>query len=305
MLTRSITFHAVQNSIDRFPAGPFIRVWLLLFFWLPGIIGFSQTVQTIDSTTRRDLQKDTIVVKQSASVSVDNKQVIQQDIKPVLHRQQDERTEMFYLLAALFFFLGLFRLIFYRYVSNLFQVFFNTSLRQSQLTDQLLQARWPSFLLNIFFCLVLGFYLFLLLIAKGCSSAYFFRGLFICTGLVALVYVTKLLVTRLMGWVTDQAAVSAEYVFILFLFNKMVALFLFPLVIIVAFAGGWLHSLAMVLTVILFACWIILRYYRAFGLFSRRIQISRFHFFLYVIGIEILPIVLLWQWGSGHLCKFL
>jgi hypothetical protein len=297
--------HVAHKTSGRFSVGFFARFCLLLIFMLTGFMVFSQTDPSVDSIARVGIQKDSIVLNQPISASTNNKQVVQKVIKPIPHKQQDENTLMFYLLAALFFFLGIFRLVFDRYVSNLFQVFFNTSLRQSQLTDQLLQARWPSFLLNVFFCLVVGFYLFLLLKANGCSSAHFFRGLFICAGVVVLVYVTKFLVTRLMGWVTDQAAVSSEYVFILFLFNKMVALFLFPLIVIAAFAGGWLHSLAMTLAVIVFALWIILRYYRAFGLFSRRLQISRFHFFLYIIGIEVLPILLLWHWGSDHLCKFL
>ena len=38
------------------------------------------------------------------------------------------------------------------------RVFFNTSLRQSQLTDQLLQAKLPSLLFNLFFVLSAGVY---------------------------------------------------------------------------------------------------------------------------------------------------
>ncbi|MFM7710054.1 MAG: DUF4271 domain-containing protein [Ferruginibacter sp.] len=301
----TMVMHAAHKITGRFPGGSVVRLWLLFALLLTGIIGYPQTIHSVDSTNRVGIRHDTIVVNQPTSALNNSTHGVQKVIKPVPHQLQDEHTEMFYLLAVLFFFLGIFRLVFDRYVSNLFQVFFNTSLRQSQLTDQLLQARWPSFLLNVFFCLVIGFYLLLLMKANRCTSAYFFRGLFICAGMVVLIYVTKFLVTRLMGWVTDQAAISSEYLFILFLFNKMVALFLFPLIVIIAFADGWFYSLAMTMAVILFSLWMILRYYRAFGLFSQRLQISRFHFLLYVIGIEVLPILLLWHWGSAHLCKFL
>ena len=226
-------------------------------------------------------------------------------VKPIPHIRPDDRTEKFYVLATLFFLLGLFRVVFDRYFSNLFQVFFKTSLRQSQLTDQLLQARWPSFLLNLFFAVVVGFYLQLLLTDTGCAGSSFFRGLAICSGVVLAVYAVKRVVTWFIGWVTDQPVMAAEYIFILFLFNKMISLFLFPMIIVLAFSDGWLHALATAITIGLVGVWILLRYARSFGLFGSRLKISRIHFFFYVVGVEILPILIVWRWGAGHLCKFL
>ena len=58
---------------------------------------------------------------------------------------------LFYSLCILVLILGVFKTFYRGYFNNLFRVFFNTSLRQTQLTDQLLQAKLPSFILNIFF----------------------------------------------------------------------------------------------------------------------------------------------------------
>ena len=60
---------------------------------------------------------------------------------------------MFYLIAGIVLLLAFFKYFNSRYFTNLFRVFFNTSLRQSQLTDQLLQAKLPSLLFNLFFIL--------------------------------------------------------------------------------------------------------------------------------------------------------
>ena len=61
---------------------------------------------------------------------------------------------VFYLLAGLILLVGIIKFFFSRYFTNLFRVFFNTSLRQSQLADQLLQAKLPSLFFNAFFTIL-------------------------------------------------------------------------------------------------------------------------------------------------------
>src|SRR5690606_2705627 len=75
--------------------------------------------------------------------------------EPVYHIEieRDFRGKefMFYVICILVLLLGIFKTIFSKYFNDLFRVYFNTSLRQTQLTDQLLQAKLPSLLLNVFF----------------------------------------------------------------------------------------------------------------------------------------------------------
>jgi len=66
--------------------------------------------------------------------------------KPRATRPNDA---VFYLLAGLVFLVGIIKFFFSRYFTNLFRVFFNTSLRQKQLREQLTQAPLPSLLMNI------------------------------------------------------------------------------------------------------------------------------------------------------------
>jgi len=74
---------------------------------------------------------------------------------------------VFYLLAGLIFLVGIIKFFFSRYFTNLFRVFFNTSLRQSQLADQLLQAKLPSLFFNAFFIISGGIYTYFLLVQYG------------------------------------------------------------------------------------------------------------------------------------------
>ena len=77
-------------------------------------------------------------------------------------KQTDGKEFIFYALCIVVLILGIFKTFYNGYFNNLFRVFFNTSIRQTQLTDQLLQAKLPSFILNIFFAISVGFYIWLL-----------------------------------------------------------------------------------------------------------------------------------------------
>jgi len=66
-------------------------------------------------------------------------------------KQRQGKEFVFYTLCAIVLILGLFKTFYGSYFNNLFRVFFNTSLRQNQLTDLLLQAKLPSLIFNLFF----------------------------------------------------------------------------------------------------------------------------------------------------------
>src|SRR5688500_15446939 len=50
----------------------------------------------------------------------------------------------FYLISCIILLFGFFKVFYERYFNNIFRVFFNTSLRQNQLTDMLMQSKLPS-----------------------------------------------------------------------------------------------------------------------------------------------------------------
>ena len=82
---------------------------------------------------------------------------------PGIKKQAVSKEFVFYFILTLFLFLGILNTVFKNYFNTMIRVFFKTSLRQSQLTDQLMQAKLPSLFLNIFSVLVSGFYIFTLL----------------------------------------------------------------------------------------------------------------------------------------------
>lgn len=203
---------------------------------------------------------------------------------------------LFYLLTGVLLFLALLRAFYSRYFTNLFRVFFNTSLRQGQLTDQLLQAKLPSLLFNVFFLVSAGFFVYLLLAQQQMLPKIgWWLAVPLCIALLGVVYGIKYLVLWFTGWITSYKAATDNYIFIVFLINKIVGVLLVPLVIMMAFVRPDLAQGAAVAGLMLLALMLLLRFFKSYGLLQGQIKVSRLHFFLYITGIEILPLLLIYK----------
>lgn len=214
----------------------------------------------------------------------------------VKEKKRVNKDVIFYMLAALVLLLALFRYFFARYFSNLFQVFFNTSLRQSQLADQLLQAKLPSLLCNLFFVVSGGFYVYSLLVYYrwiGYQQSWLAPAF--CIGAVGLVYLIKYCTLRFTGWLTSYASIIDTYIFIIFLINKIIGIFLVPFIILMTFSDKSVVDIAVIVSLLLTGFMLVLRFLRSYGLIQNQLKVSRFHFLLYILGIEILPLLLIYK----------
>jgi hypothetical protein len=211
-------------------------------------------------------------------------------------KKNDNNDMLFYLLTAMVLLLACLKFFYNRYFTNLFRVFFNTSLRQSQLTDQLLQAKLPSLLFNLFFIISAGFYVYLLLLHyKWVNETDRWLILACCVGVLSLIYVIKFCTLKFTGWITGFAESTNTYVFIIFLINKIIGIFLVPLTIIIAFAMPSIANSAVLISMLCVGFLLLMRFFRSYGLIQHQLKISRLHFFLYITGVEILPLLLIYK----------
>jgi len=221
-------------------------------------------------------------------------------------RKANSKDAVFYSLAIIVLLFAILKFLYPRYFSNLFRVFFNTSLRQSQLTDQLLQAKLPSLLYNIFFILIGGWYLYLLISFFGTAVGYSkWQLLLICAIGLITIYLGKFCILKFTGWVTGYKQEADTYIFIIFLINKIVAICLIPLVVIIAFSGKQLGNIALLLSFIVIGLMVIMRFFRSYSLLQNRLKVSRFHFFIYIIGIEIVPLLVIYKLALIFMSKSL
>ncbi len=211
---------------------------------------------------------------------------------------------IFYLLAALVLLMAIIKFFFARYFTNLFRVFFNTSLRQSQLTDQLLQAKLPSLFFNIFFILSAGIYIFFLLVQyKFISSQYQWSVLGACVLILAIIYLVKFSTLKFTGWVTGYRESTDTYIFVIFLISKIIGVVLVPFTLLMAFAQPPIAITSAFVSLLIIGLLLFLRFFRSYSLLQSQLKISRFHFFLYLAGVEILPLLLVYKWAVIFLSK--
>ncbi len=211
-------------------------------------------------------------------------------------RVMHDDTPDFYLLLALFLLLGLIRTQDRRYFQSLARLFFNPIRSPRQLSEQMQGAGQSNFLMNIFFAVAVGAYLYYVVRAlspapgPGMPPALWM--ILLIAG-VAVVYLIKYLVIRVSGWAFRAEAATEQYLFNVFLVNKIIAVSLLPFVVLLAFGDtGWRNTVV-VISLITGGGLMLNRYLRSWQIFGSFFQYSRFHFFMYLCASELLPLAVL------------
>lgn len=204
----------------------------------------------------------------------------------------------FYALTGLVLVLAFMRGAFSKYFADLLRLFALSTLRQKSLREQLLQNRLASLLLNIFFCLSAGTFLYQLaqyqqwLPAPSQQPGWAWLA---CIGFVAAVYLVKYISTATSGWVFGFRELAEQYNFLVFLVNKVVGMLLLPASIILALGSPGLQSVWVVLTVAGLGLLFIYRYVLAIPLLRQHVRAIPIHFFLYLCAFEIIPVLVLYK----------
>ncbi|GAC1419322.1 MAG: hypothetical protein NVS1B13_07540 [Flavisolibacter sp.] len=204
------------------------------------------------------------------------------------------KEDIFYALVSLLIFFALIKNGFYRYVLDLFRIFFRTTVRQRQIKEQLIQSPLPALLLNIFFIITGGLFIDVLLRNFKMGLQYDFWILFLYGALaLIIIYAIKYLTLKFFGWVFQVSDSVETYIFIVFSTNKVAGIFLLPFVVILSFSYGLLHDIAITLSITLVVILFVYRYFLSYVALQRQLKISFFHFALYFCAFELAPVLLI------------
>lgn len=231
------------------------------------------------------LKKNQYLNKQPASVAL-----------PAKQKAKMGKEFLFYLLSITLLLVALFKVFYTRYFNNIFRVFFNTSLRQNQLSDLLLQAKLPSLIFNTFFAISAGIYVWLIFIHYQLINQpnnYIYIALSVLC--IALIYFGKYLSIKIIGWISGASVATDKYIFVIFLINKIIGIILIPFIILLAFAPPTWLTIIIISSYVVIGTLFLLRYLRSYGLLQNELRINPFHFLLYIIGMELLPIMLIYK----------
>jgi hypothetical protein len=214
----------------------------------------------------------------------------------VLERLPPPTDWIFYLFVTYCLYVGFIRISFPKYLSDLFRVFFNTSLRGKQIREQLLMDRLPSLLLNVFFTLSAGSFIYFLLRYNGYfGTEGHWVALGLCVAGVGLLYTGKYVVMELAGLVFDRRQAAEIYAFVVFMVNKVVGLWLLPVSILLAYSTpGTQH------TVLVFAfgglgILLLYRLNRGWQALRNTLKINMLQYALFVGAFEVVPVLLIYK----------
>lgn len=215
-------------------------------------------------------------------------------IRPRNYAAEQEDDWLFYLCIGYLFLLGFIRSGFYSYFNQVFQAFWHPVSAGRKWRESLQQASFPALLMNLFFALSMGLYLFLVLRYVHYTTQHqIYLLIGALSALVGVIYLVKYLILQFSGWIFGARELAAGYAFILMLINKVLGVVLVPFVWMLAFGTAWLQETALRLSLVLLAVLFIYRYVRSYALVRQYMVFSRFHFFLYLCAFEVAPVLII------------
>lgn len=206
------------------------------------------------------------------------------------------KETLFYTIIALLIVFAFLKLAFAKYFHDLFRVFFRTTMKQRQIREQLMQTPLPSLLFNIFFVATTGLYINFLFREYGFEPVENFWLLYFycCLGL-ALIYVFKFIGLKLCGWLFNMRQAADSYTFIVFIINKVIGIFLLPILALLAFSDGPVYAAALAISWGGIGLLLIYRFILGYGVIRNEVRFNLFHFFLYLCAFEVAPLLLIYR----------
>ena len=207
----------------------------------------------------------------------------------------------FVVAIVLLTFFALFKLMFPKYANDLLTLLLKTTVKSSHIRDHLQGNRLPSLLLNVYFVMVTGVFISLILAYNTPSTTYiqWWYTVIICALLVAAVYMVKYITLKVIGWVTGMQALVTSYSFAVFYFNKIIGVVLLPIVIFLLIYTGN-KQLFIVLGTAMYIVLILYRFIISYVAVQKVTQINQFHFILYLCSMELIPVLLLAKGITMH-----
>ena len=213
----------------------------------------------------------------------------------IAERKPMGKEVLFYILTGLVALLAGIRLIFPKYFKNLFLLFMQTSMRQKQTRENLLQNNLASIFLNILFMISAGIYLTLLILYKHWVDLSFNQLLLYGVLFLFVVYFVKYIFLAFSGWVFNVPEATSAYSFVVFLVNKVLGIILIPFVWIISFSPLPIKQIAITISAGLILVLFLYRYLISFGVIRTNLKVSALHFFLYLCAVELLPLFLIYK----------
>jgi hypothetical protein len=124
-----------------------------------------------------------------------------------------------------------------------------------------------------------------------------------CSVLIILVYLGKFVLLKSIGWVFNISRATDTYLFVIFLVNKVLGIFLLPFLLVLSFSGPVVREIAVTASWLMLAIFLLYRFLAAFGPIQKEIKVRGVHFLLYLCAFELAPLLLIYKVLLSYLQK--
>lgn len=183
--------------------------------------------------------------------------------------------------------------------------FFSFSAAKQLMREDYKLNKGSSLILIVLFLINLAFFLLKIntsyrFITYSFSSIYLF---FILLVIMIGLYSIKIIVLKVLEFITNESALGEEYIYYTFLSIKAMGLFLYPILVLLEYSNLYFVPLVFIGLFICLGLYLI-RIVRGAQIIFNSGQVSFFHLFLYLCGLEIIPLIVLIKILMSGFLKF-
>lgn len=156
--------------------------------------------------------------------------------------------------------------------------------------------------LNAIFVLTMSLFLYQLMEHYGVTLPFTetINHFLLIVPVLLVLYPVKSLVLQLVGWIFNDSEKITEYIFNVFLINKVLGLFLVPIVVLAAYLSFGQAMLLHAGVGLVVLCYMY-RLLRGYLIGRATATLSSFYIFLYLCTLEILPLIIIAKFVSSEL----
>ncbi len=210
-------------------------------------------------------------------------------------RNPEGKEQLFYILAGLVCFAAVVKAAYPKYFQDIFRLFIQTSRRQKQTPEQIVQGYVPGFLFNILFFIAGG----MLITLYGLKMGYIKGPVWLLTlysaGILGVVYLFKYAIIVFAGWVFNVKEATSTYSFIIFLINRVIGLVILPLLALISFYTGDVNTVLFTIAASVVFFLLVYRYALSLTVIRKNLKVSALHFFIYLCAVELMPLLVIYK----------
>lgn len=201
---------------------------------------------------------------------------------------------LFIVVLAMMVILTLVVTIFRIFIGKIWKAFLNDNLLSQLMREQSTGVAVGYLILYLMFFINAGIFLFLLCKNFGVEIASSnMASLSLCIGGVAAFFTVKHTLLQIVKFVFPVEKEAATYSFTIVVFNIVLGIALVPLILLMAYAPGYITNMTIYATLALIGGAILFRSLRGLFIANRFFAWHKFHFFLYLCAVEIAPVLVI------------